>query len=76
MRLTFDFLPTSYLIAAGHRLQIAAVRVSGAMTLSIFKSSISTFEAVNDMRKNQSLAHDNPIFNYEEALRIFNDVAA
>ena len=27
------------------------------------------------MRNNQSLAHDNPILNYDEALLIFNHVA-
>ena len=47
-----------------------------AMTLRILKSNISTLEAFNDVRNNQSLAHDNPILNYEEALLIFNHVAA
>ena len=28
------------------------------------------------MRNNKSLAHDNPILNYEESLLIFNHVAA
>ena len=28
------------------------------------------------MRNNQSLAHDNPILNYDEALLIFNHVAS
>ena len=28
------------------------------------------------MRNNQSLAHDNPILGYEEALLIFNHVAS
>ena len=46
------------------------------MTLRILKSSISTLEAFNKVRNNQSLAHDNPILNYEEALLIFNHVAA
>ena len=50
--------------------------VESAMTLRILKSSISTLEAFNDVRNNQSLAHDNPILNYEEALLIFNHVAA
>lgn len=49
--------------------------VESAMTLRILKSSISTLEAFNDVRNNQSLAHDNPILNYEEALLIFNHVA-
>src|ERR1051325_8418637 len=41
------------------------------MTARILKSSISTLEAFNDVRNNQSLAHDNPILNYDEALLIF-----
>jgi hypothetical protein len=50
--------------------------IESAMTLRILKSSISTLEAFNDVRNNQSLAHDNPILNYEEALLIYNNVAA
>lgn len=50
--------------------------IESLMTLRILKSSISTLEAFNDVRNNQSLAHDNPILNYEEALLIFNHVAA
>ena len=46
------------------------------MTARILKSSISTLEAFNDVRNNQSLAHDNPILNYDEALLIFNHVAS
>ena len=50
--------------------------IESEMTLRILKSSISTLESFNDVRNNQSLAHDNPILNYEEALLIFNHVAA
>ena len=39
-------------------------------------ASISVLEAFNDVRNNKSLAHDNPILNYEESLLIFNHVAA
>ena len=46
------------------------------MTARILKSSISTLEAFNDVRNNRSLAHDNPVLSYEEALLIFNHVAA
>lgn len=49
--------------------------IQSEMTLRILKSSISVFEAFNDVRNNQSLAHDNPILNYDEALLIFNHVA-
>lgn len=33
-------------------------------------------DALNDVRNNKSLAHDNLILNYEESLLIFNHVAA
>ncbi|MFB0387390.1 abortive infection family protein [Xanthomonas euvesicatoria] len=46
------------------------------MTERILKSSISVLETFNDVRNNKSLAHDNPILNYEESLLIFNHVAA
>lgn len=46
------------------------------MTGRILKSSISVLEAFNDVRNNQSLAHDNPILNYDESLLIFNHVAS
>jgi Abortive infection C-terminus len=46
------------------------------MTARILKSSISVLEAFNDVRNNRSLAHDNPILNYDESLLIFNHVAS
>lgn len=46
------------------------------MTARILKSAISVLEAFNDVRNNQSLAHDNPILNYDESLLIFNHVAS
>jgi hypothetical protein len=46
------------------------------MTARILKSSISVLEAFNDVRNNQSLAHDNPVLNYDESLLIFNHVAS
>ena len=46
------------------------------MTARILKSSISILDAFNDVRNNRSLAHDNPILGYEEALLIFNHVAS
>lgn len=46
------------------------------ITERILKSSISVLEAFNDVRNNKSLAHDNPILNYEESLLIFNHVAS
>jgi len=53
-----------------------AGHLESAMTDRILKSSISALEAFNEVRNNRSLAHDNPILNYEESLLIFNHVAA
>jgi len=50
--------------------------VESDMTLRILKSSISTLEAFNDVRNNQSLTHDNPVLNYDEALLIFNHMVS
>jgi hypothetical protein len=46
------------------------------MAARILKTSISTLEAFNDVRNNRSLAHDNTILQYDEALLIFNPVAS
>jgi hypothetical protein len=53
-----------------------AGHLKSVMTERIIKSSISVLESFNDVRNNQSLAHDNPILNYEESLLIFNHVAS
>jgi hypothetical protein len=45
------------------------------MTERILKSTISIFEAFNRVRNDQSLAHDNPMLNYEESILILNNVA-
>jgi hypothetical protein len=45
------------------------------MATHILKSSISVMEAFNDVRNDQSLAHDNDVLNYDESLLIFNHVA-
>lgn len=50
-------------------------KIESKMTVRILKSSISVFEAFNDVRNNQSLAHDNTILNYSESILIFNDIA-
>lgn len=50
--------------------------IESEMTERILRSSISVLEAFNHVRNNKSLAHDNPILNYEESLLIFNHVAA
>lgn len=46
------------------------------MASRILKSSISILEAFNDVRNNQTLAHDNEILDHEEALLLFNSVAS
>jgi hypothetical protein len=59
---------------------VKALRAGGViespMTERLLRSSISTLEGLNDVRNERSLAHDNPMLNYEESLLIFNHVAA
>lgn len=43
------------------------------MSERILKSSISVLEAFNNVRNNQSFAHDNSILNYPESIFIFNN---
>lgn len=50
--------------------------IESEMTDRILKSSISTLESFNTVRNKQSLAHDNPLLSYDEALLIFNHVAS
>lgn len=50
--------------------------IESEMTERILKSSISTIEAFNHVRNNQSFAHDNTLLNYEESLLIYNHVCA
>jgi len=50
--------------------------IESEMTERIMKSSISTLEAFNHVRNDQSFAHDNPILNYDESLLMFNHVTA
>jgi hypothetical protein len=50
--------------------------VESEMTERILRSSISTMEAFNRVRNEESLAHDNPTLNYDESLLIFNHVCS
>lgn len=50
--------------------------IESQMTERILKSSISVLDAFNDVRNNQSLAHDNPVLNRSESLLIFNHVTS
>lgn len=52
-----------------------AGHLEAEMTGRILKSSISILEAFNHVRNNQSLAHDNKLLGYDEALLIFNHIA-
>lgn len=49
-------------------------RIESEMTERILKTSISNLEAFNQVRNNQSLAHDNPILNYDESMLIFKNI--
>lgn len=48
--------------------------IDSIMSEKILKYSINVIEAFNDIRNNKSLAHDNPILNYDESVLIFNNV--
>ena len=48
--------------------------IDSMMSEKILKYSINVVEAFNDIRNNKSLAHDNPILNYEESILIFNNL--
>lgn len=51
-------------------------RIESKMTERILKSSISILEAFNEVRNEQSLAHDNPVLNFTESLLIFKHVTS
>lgn len=46
------------------------------MTERILKSTISIMEALNNVRNNQSYAHDNDVLNYDESILIFAHVTS
>ncbi|MFN8383181.1 MAG: abortive infection family protein [Anaerolineales bacterium] len=48
--------------------------IESQMTERILKSSIAIFEAFNDVRNNQSFAHDNKLLNYDESVLIANNL--
>lgn len=50
--------------------------IESKMTERILKSSISIMDSFNSVRNDQSLAHDNPVLNYDESLLIFNHVVS
>jgi hypothetical protein len=50
--------------------------LQSAMSRRIMKSAISCLESFNDVRNDQSLAHDNEVLRTHEALYIFNHIAS
>jgi hypothetical protein len=59
---------------------LKALRAEGAvesqMAERILRSSISILDSFNDVRNNRSLAHDNKLLTYAEALLIFNSISS
>jgi hypothetical protein len=53
-----------------------AGKIRSAMAGQILSGTTRVFDAFNDARNNQSLAHDNELLDHEEALLIFNHVCA
>lgn len=53
-----------------------ADQIKSQMADRILRSSISTLEAFNAVRNDQSLAHDNTILGYDESLFILNHIAS
>lgn len=51
-------------------------QLGSEMTERILKSGIAKLAAFNHVRNNHTLAHDNTILSYDEALLIFNHVAS
>ena len=49
-------------------------QLESEMTERILKTSISTLEAMNAVRNDQSLAHDNPMLNHDEAVLIVSHI--
>ncbi|MFM0239716.1 abortive infection family protein [Paraburkholderia phytofirmans] len=54
----------------------AAGHLESEMTERILKTSISNLEAMNTVRSDQSLAHDNPILDHDEAVLIVSHIGS
>lgn len=50
--------------------------IESEMSKKILKSAISILDAFNDIRNNSSLAHDNPLLNYNESILILESIAS
>ncbi len=55
---------------------IANKMLESDMSEKILRYSIQVIQSFNDIRNNKSLAHDNPVLNYEESILIFNNVSS
>ena len=55
---------------------IANKLIESDMSEKILRYSIQVIQAFNDIRNNKSLAHDNPVLNYQESILIFNNVSS
>jgi len=53
-----------------------AGHIQSKMTASILKALNGPLDAFNEVRNNQSLAHDNTLLNHEEAMLIFSHVTS
>jgi hypothetical protein len=51
-------------------------KIESLMTERILKSSISIMEAFNEVRNEQSFAHDNPVLNYDESILVLGHVTS
>lgn len=49
--------------------------IESDMTLAILKYSINLLDKYNDVRNNNSFAHDNKLLNYQESLYVFDTLA-
>lgn len=69
-------VPLNGLVGAYVKVLKEQGKISSDMAERILKSSIAQFEAFNHVRNNHSMAHDNTILGYDEALLIFSHVAS
>ncbi len=57
------------------KLLLSEDQLESVMSERILKTTISILDAFNDIRNNKSLAHDNPLLNYQESILILNSVS-
>lgn len=69
-------VPLNGLVGAYVKVLKEQGKIGSDMAERILKSSIAHFEAFNHVRNNHSMAHDNTILGYAEALLIYSHVAS